>query len=103
MKGPPMKNLGWLAVAFACAATVAAAASSSSFLTKAIEGDNSEIALGGLAQTRGAEQGVKNFGAMLQQDHTQAKQQAVAVAQTMGVAPPTQMAPAAVQEEHKLQ
>jgi putative membrane protein len=43
------------------------------FLMDAMKGDNSEIKLGLLAQSRGGSAGVRNFGGMLVHDHRQAK------------------------------
>src|SRR4051812_19094198 len=53
------------------AATDTAAAASSqaaAFLTDAMKGDNSEVRVGQLAQTKGSSQGVKDFGKMLESD-----------------------------------
>lgn len=73
------------------------------FLKKAIEGDNSEITVGQLAQQRAQSQDVKNFAATLVQDHQQAKQQAVALAQQMGVTPTEQTTPEAKDMMRKLE
>lgn len=91
------------AVILGGSALAAGSASGAEFLKKAIEGDNSEIMLGQLAQQKGASAGIRDFGQTLVQDHTQAKQQAEMVAQSMGVTPPTQPMPEASREEKKLQ
>jgi len=41
------------------------------FMNEAIEGDLSEINMGKLAQQKGQSQGIKQFGQMLEQDHSQ--------------------------------
>ena len=58
----------------------------SAFLTEAMKGDNSEVALGKIAQTKGSTQGVKDLGTMLVNDHGAHKQQVAALAQQAGVA-----------------
>ena len=60
------------------------------FVTKAIQGNLPETALGQLAQQRGASDGVRSFGQQLVVDHTAANQRATAVANQMGVTPPTE-------------
>jgi putative membrane protein len=60
------------------------------FLKEAIEGDLSEVNVGKLAQQNGESQDVKQFGQTLQQDHSQNLQQAQALAQQVGVTPPTE-------------
>lgn len=61
-------------------------ATDQTFLTNAMKGDNSEVALGQLAQQKGGSQGVKDLGAMLVSDHGAHKQQVAALAQQAGVA-----------------
>ncbi len=73
------------------------------FMRKAIEGDNSEIRLGALAQERAASPGVRDFGKMLQQDHAKARLEADKVAQGLGQKAPTGMSSEAEAEFHKLQ
>lgn len=97
-----MHRIPILAVAAALVAAPAAAAPPRQFLTKAIEGDNSEMRLGALAEQRAASPGVRDFGRSLQSDHAEARRQAVAVAQRMGVAPTERMAPEASAERRKL-
>ena len=72
------------------------------FLRQTIQGDNSEIQLGQLAESQGASQGVKDFGRTLEQDHAQARDQAAQVAKQVGVTPPQTMMPEAKQEKAKL-
>jgi len=71
--------------------TTAAATIDSDFLTDAIKGDNSEIAMGQLAQQMGTSQGVKDFGKTLATDHSAAKDQAAVLAQQAGLTVPTEM------------
>ena len=73
------------------------------FLKKALEGDNSEVALGQMAQQHGASPAVRDFGQMLHDDHTAAKAKALAVAQQHGVADTSEMAPEAKAEAKKLE
>jgi len=80
----------------------AVAASNQSFLKKAMEGDNSEMHLGQIAAKRGASQGVRDFGRMLNTDHAKAKADALAVARAHHVAPTDEMAPEAKAEARKL-
>lgn len=71
------------------------------FLKEAIMGDNAEIKFGELAEKSGP--AVKDFGVMLVQDHTQARDQAVALAKSNGVPVPQGLPPAAGREYAKLQ
>jgi len=92
------------AILFAVAATAptALAATDTSFLKKALEGDNSEIALGQMAEQRGGSSGVRDFGRMLHDDHSAAKAKALPVARAHGVADTAEMAPEAKAEAKKL-
>ncbi|WP_414472555.1 DUF4142 domain-containing protein [Microvirga sp. M2] len=60
------------------------------FLTKAIEGNLAEVAVGKLAQEKGNSDGVKNFGHQLETDHSAANQKAMSVANTLKMTPPTE-------------
>jgi len=60
-----------------------------SFLKEAVEGDLAEVNMGKLAQQNGESQDVKQFGEMLQTDHGEHLQKAQAMAQQMGMTPPT--------------
>jgi len=59
------------------------------FVKKAIEGNLAEVQMGQLAQQKGATQPVRDFGVMLAKDHSDANQQAMALAQKVGVTAPT--------------
>jgi putative membrane protein len=63
------------------------------FIQKAIEGNLAEIKVGQLAQQKGASEGVRHFGTVLEQDHSKANQQAMAAASSMGVTPPSEPSP----------
>ena|SRR6185437_13162083 len=60
------------------------------FLKEAMEGDLSEMKVGELAQQKGQSEDVKQFGQMLQQDHSKNLQQAQQLAQQGGMTPPAQ-------------
>jgi putative membrane protein len=61
-----------------------------SFLKEAIQGDLAEVNMGKLAQEKGQSQEVKQFGQMLEQDHSQHLQKAKDAAQQMGLTVPTE-------------
>lgn len=63
-----------------------AASADQAFLTDAMKGDNSEVALGKVAASKGSSQGVKDLGNMLANDHGAHKQEVAALAQQAGVA-----------------
>jgi putative membrane protein len=91
-----------LAATALAAALPAAAKPAPVFLHKALQGDNSEMALGRLAQQRAVRPGVRDFGRMLEQDHGQARDQVIALDRRLGVRPTDEMAPEARAEERKL-
>lgn len=72
------------------------------FVVDAIKGDNSEILLGQLAQSRGASEGVRDFGMTLVNDHAKAKQEFEALAKSMQMMPPADPKPEAREEHDKL-
>jgi putative membrane protein len=81
-----------LGLAAALLATPASAQSSAdkSFIKEAIQGNLIEVQMGQLAQKNGASDEVKNFGKMLETDHSQANTKATQVAEGLKVAPPTE-------------
>ena len=99
-----MRNvrLAFLGAALLGGAAVPALASPSDFLTKALKGDNSEAKLGAYAAANGRSAKVREFGAMLAQDHRKARQQTIPIAAKYHVAVPSQMAPEAQLEYAKL-
>ena len=94
----------------ACAAVIMAASSMSpvhaatprDFLQNAIRGDNSEIMLGNMAARRADSSGVREFGRVLVRDHSQARDQASALARRMGMTVPTMPTRIAVRERIRL-
>ncbi|MBV9288934.1 MAG: DUF4142 domain-containing protein [Hyphomicrobiales bacterium] len=81
----------------------ASAKTDKEFVTDAIKGDNSEVALGQLAVTKGSNDQVRSFGQTLVDDHTKHRNEAAALATNLGVSPPDGMTAEAQQEEAKLQ
>ncbi|MBS3651415.1 DUF4142 domain-containing protein [Pseudaminobacter sp. 19-2017] len=79
------------------------AESGKKFIQHAVQGDNAEIDMGRLATQKSGNQQVKDFGNMLLNDHTTAKNQATDVGRQIGVKPSDGMPRAARREEHKLQ
>lgn len=82
-----------LASMLAAPLALAADTKADAFIQKAIEGNLSEIKVGQLAQQKGASEGVRHFGTVLEQDHSKANQQAMAAASSMGVTPPSEPSP----------
>jgi len=80
------------ALAFMLAAPLALAANTKAdaFIQKAIKGNLAEIKVGQLAQQKGASEGVRHFGSVLEQDHSTANSQAMTAASSMGVTPPAE-------------
>lgn len=76
--------------------------SNAAFLKKALQGDNSEMRLGRLAEQQGHAPAVRAFGRTLARDHAAARQQALPVAKAHGVPATTEMAPEARTEYGKL-
>jgi putative membrane protein len=63
---------------------------SDAFMKEAIQGNLAEIKVGQLAERKGATEGVRQFGAVLVQDHSKANEQAMSAASSMGVTPPAE-------------
>ena len=76
------------AIAFAAVPAHAADKQSQTFITKAIQGNMTEIQMGEMAQSKGQSEAVKSFGETLVKDHTDAKEKATAAAQELDVTPP---------------
>ena len=79
-----------------------AAKNPTEFITDAIQGDNSEIMLGQMAEEKGGSQQVKDFGKTLVADHSTAKAEASTVAKALGVTPPDTPTAEAKDEQKKL-
>jgi putative membrane protein len=60
------------------------------FLTDAVRGDVAEVKLGELAQQRGQSEGVREFGEMLVDDHSNALKKTAELAKDLNVIPPAQ-------------
>jgi putative membrane protein len=58
------------------------------FLKDAMQGDLAEVNMGKLAQEKAQSQGVKDFGKMLEQDHSEHSQKVQSKAQELGVTAP---------------
>ncbi|HUO23824.1 MAG TPA: DUF4142 domain-containing protein [Caulobacteraceae bacterium] len=84
-------------------ASGAFAASDKAFIKTAMMGDNAEVQMGKLAEEKGASQGVKDFGRMLETDHGMHKDKDVALASKLGVQPTDDVPLMAKMEKHKLE
>lgn len=91
------------AMIIAAVPTICAAQSANDFVSDAIKGDNSEIALGKMAASKAGAARVRRFGKTLVADHTMARDQASKVAADLHVTVPTDKMSAATDEENKLQ
>jgi putative membrane protein len=69
---------------------LAANTKADAFIQKAIEGNLAEIKVGQLAEQKGASDGVRQLGTVLEQDHSTANSQAMSAASSMGVTAPEQ-------------
>jgi putative membrane protein len=100
-----MRLISWalLGVAAIAAGSTPALANTKEFLTKALQGDNSETRLGALAAARGQSREARNFGSMLERDHRNARRQVVALARRHHVPLTSAMADEARVEHGKLQ
>jgi putative membrane protein len=74
-----------------------------SFVTEAMKGDNSEVALGNLAEQKGSSSGVKDLGRMLVSDHGAHKQVVAALAQKANVPVTNDLNDEAKAEQKKLE
>ncbi len=97
---PAALTLGF--VLLTAATSTAFAMSDQAFLKSAIEGDNSEVRLGLLAEKSGASEAVKTFGQTLEGDHAKARIAAVRLADQMGITAPTAITSEATEELAKL-
>jgi putative membrane protein len=94
MTRKPILAIG-LAAAMAFASTAALAQDNGAdkdsvkFIKNAIEGNYAEIDAGKLAEQKGNSEAVKQYGAMLVKDHSEANEKAKQVANQLGVDPPT--------------
>jgi putative membrane protein len=77
-----------LGTANAQAQSQEADATSKAFIKTAIQGNNTEIELGKLAQSKGESPAIKQFGQTLVTDHQKANEEAKTAANAVGVKPP---------------
>jgi len=91
-----------LAAAILSAPLALAGNKADGFMQKAIAGNLAEIKVGQLAQQKGATEGVRQFGTVLEEDHSKANQQAMTAASSMGVTPPAAPTPKQQAEYQKL-
>jgi putative membrane protein len=71
--------------------TATKAGTNNEFVTKAAGGGMMEVAMGKLAQTNGGSQDIKDFGKMLETDHSNANDKLKSVAASENISIPTNM------------
>jgi putative membrane protein len=103
-KEPSMRwlRLVWLTL-LAGIISSALAKTEKEFISDAIRGDNSEIALGQLATNKGSAESVRSFGQILVNDHSKHRNEAATLATQLGVLSSDEMTPEAQREIAKLQ
>ncbi len=88
-----MKTIKLIALALSAAPVLAAvpafAVDDAAFLTDAMKGDNSEVAIGKLAERRGATSATRVYGAMLVHDHGAHRMKLARLDRAIGVPPTT--------------
>jgi len=83
-------------------AVTSSGAIDTAFVTEAMKGDNSEVALGNLAEQKGSSSGVKDLGKMLVTDHGAHKQVVAALAQKANIPVTNDLNDEAKAEQKKL-
>lgn len=94
--------IGVAGSALASSPVLAANQKPEEFIATAIQGDNSEIMMGQLAEQKGSTDQVRTFGKTLVSDHTAAKQEKATVAQQLNVKPSDAPKPEAGSMKSKL-
>lgn len=84
------------------AQTQTASKEDQTFLMKAIEGNLAEIEMGKLAQQKAQSANLKDLGAMLVKDHTDANDKALSLAKQLNVQAPTKLSQKHLQERDRL-
>ncbi len=90
MRGTLIASIGTVTVLGFLSVAMAADKAGEKFIEKAIQGNLAEMQMGKLAQEKGGTDAVRSFGQMLVTDHSSANEKATAMAQQLGVAPPTE-------------
>ncbi|HWM45588.1 MAG TPA: DUF4142 domain-containing protein [Xanthobacteraceae bacterium] len=85
-----LSGIALAAALLAAMPALAQSKASQQFIKTAIEGNLSEMRMGKLAQQKGASEETRAYGRELEQNHTAANAKAVALAQQLGVKPPTE-------------
>lgn len=73
--------------------------SDKAFMEKAAESGLAEVMLGKLGQNQGSSQTVKDYGMMMEKDHTKANQELISLAQQQNITLPTAL-PASMQSDY---
>jgi putative membrane protein len=88
MRAKVITGMGLAAVLCVGSEGLAQDHASEKFLKKAIEGNLAETQMGQLAQEKGGSDGVRSFGQMLENDHSDANKKAMEAANSLGTTPP---------------
>jgi putative membrane protein len=80
--------LGLAGVLLAAGPAVAQDKAEQGFVTKAIQSNLAEVQMGKLAEQKGQDSRIRDFGKTLEQDHSANNQKAEALAQSLNITPP---------------
>ena len=81
-----------LAAVLMLSSSAFAAMDNKEFMTKAIQTNLAEVSLGNLAREKSKDEKVRQYGEKMVKEHTEANAEAVALAKTLSMAPPTEPA-----------